>query len=949
MPTRLSSISVVKVIRSAVAMTPNIRSMKIAVHLGAIATLLLLTASCGQNSPEKLMASAKEYLAKGDRSAAVIQLKNLLAKNPDQGEARLLLGQAMFEAEDFASAEKELGRALELKQPQEKVLPPYVQALVALGKYKEVVVAVERHKLYDPTAVAATQAALGDAFSRLGDRVRAKEAYDAALAAVPGLSRARLGQAKLAAANGQLDEALSRTDEVIAAEPKLAEALVFRAQLLLAKGDRENGRKALEETIAASDRFVPARLALIGLLIENGDSDAATKLIEGTRKVAPNELRVDYLEALLAYRLGELERARQRVQLVLKYVPNQVASIVLAGAIELRARQYQGAEIHLSRAVAQAPNHVGARQLLAQTYLRMGEPGKARNVLLPLLERGMPTNSPLLLLAGEVALANGDMKQADAYFRAAATRGTPGGAARIRLGQIAIASGRVDEGFTELEIASELDSGLYQADLAIIVAHLQRNELDKAQKAVQTLEKKQPKNPLTFHMHGVTNLARGDVASARRAFEKALELQPNFLPAAQNLARIDLNEQRPDDARRRYEAMSAKDPGNEQVHMALAELLTQTGAPAKEIQATLQRAIAANSQAAIPRIALINFQLRVGDIAAALTTAQAAMAAMPKDVRVLDAVGSAQEAGGQVNQAIETYTRLAALQPNASLPLYRLATLYAREKDTEKAIETLRRARRIAPNERDVVPQLVRAYMLADRVDEALAEARGLQRREPKFAGGYSLEGDIHLARDRHDDAVRAYREALRLEPKANATAIRLHRALAARGSAAEADAWAKAWLARHPADPAMRLYLAERELTARNLKAAAVHYQALIATNPKNAVALNNLASISGELGDPKALSYAERAVKLAPNSPALLDTYGMLLVKSGDPAKGLPQMERALELAPGRLDLRLNYARALIEAGRKAEARRELEVLSKAGAAFAGSKDAAELLKKL
>ena len=66
------------------------------------------------DNPEKLVASAKESLAKNDRSAAVIQLKNALQKNPDLGEARLLLGKALLEQGDLAAAEKELRRAREL-------------------------------------------------------------------------------------------------------------------------------------------------------------------------------------------------------------------------------------------------------------------------------------------------------------------------------------------------------------------------------------------------------------------------------------------------------------------------------------------------------------------------------------------------------------------------------------------------------------------------------------------------------------------------------------------------------------------------------------------------------------------------------------------------------------------------------------------------------------------
>lgn len=59
---------------------------------------LLLTA-CG-DKPEAMLISAKDYLAKNDSKAAVIQIKNALQSNPDLPEARFLLGTTLLENGD---------------------------------------------------------------------------------------------------------------------------------------------------------------------------------------------------------------------------------------------------------------------------------------------------------------------------------------------------------------------------------------------------------------------------------------------------------------------------------------------------------------------------------------------------------------------------------------------------------------------------------------------------------------------------------------------------------------------------------------------------------------------------------------------------------------------------------------------------------------------------------
>lgn len=101
--------------------------------------------------------------------------------------------------------------------------------------------------------------------------------------------------------------------------------------------------------------------------------------------------------------------------------------------------------------------------------------------------------------------------------------------------------------------------------------------------------------------------------------------------------------------------------------------------------------------------------------------------------------------------------------------------------------------------------------------------------------------------------------------------------------------------------------------------------------------------------MGDPKAIGYAERAARLAPNNAAVLDTLGMLLAARGDTDKALAHLQRARALAPNRGDIRLNYAKALAKAGRRDNAKTELEALLAVKEDFPGREEAAALLRSL
>ena len=178
---------------------------------------------------------------------------------------------------------------------------------------------------------------------------------------------------------------------------------------------------------------------------------------------------------------------------------------------------------------------------------------------------------------------------------------------------------------------------------------------------------------------------------------------------------------------------------------------------------------------------------------------------------------------------------------------------------------------------------------------------------------------------------------------------MKLHGVLMAAGKKADADAIARKLLADRPNDTVFRSYLAEQAIRSKDFKAAVALYQAVVAQQPNDVAALNNLAWASGQLGDAKAISYGERALQLAPNSPLVLDTVGVLLVDKGETAKGLEYLTRAVSLAPDRPDILLNYAKALLKAGRQEDARKELTRLQSIEQDYPGKSEVAALLKQI
>ena len=573
----------------------------------ALAVAIALLAGCGKDS-ESLVKSAQEYLAKGDTNSAVIQLRNVLQKSPDNAEARYLLGTTLLHRRDPAGAVKELRRAFELGYPKDSVLPSLARALVEDGDAKDFVAEFGNIKLDNPDAQAALKAWVGDAQLSLGKSKEAEEAFTAATEAKPNFPKALLGLATLRAGGGDIARASKIVDDVLSRPPVPVEAYLMKARLLRVENKSDEALAVLQKAVDTMPDYLPARYELASMLIAKGDYDPATAQVDAIRKVSKQDARAYYFEALIAAKRGNLAAARDSIQQVLKAAPEHVPSLLLAGEIELRAKQYDSAQGYLRKALQGAQNSPYIQRLLAVTYLRLGNPARAVDVLQQPLSRGSK-DPQLMAVAGEAYLAVVDFPKAEQYFAQTVALQPTNAEVRTRLGQVRLAEGETDSAIRDLETASQLDPNVSQADLALITNMIRQKQFDQALTGVVKLEKKQPNNPLVYNLKGIVYLSKGDTGGARANFERALQIQSDYLPAVGNLAQLERLQKKPELARTHYDKVLAKEPNNEQVLLGLANLLQAIGGDSKsnEIESLLKKAVAANPQAINARGSLAAF------------------------------------------------------------------------------------------------------------------------------------------------------------------------------------------------------------------------------------------------------------------------------------------------------------------------------------------------------
>lgn len=823
--------------------------------------LLLLLTGCGRPQSEgDLMKEAQRHATRGETKAAIIQLKNVLQQSPSHGAARMMLGRLYLDIGDMQSAEKELRRALELQVNSGEALPLLGKALLLQGQYQRLLDDVRADEGQPSLMVLRGHALLG--LNRI-DEGRAVIAQVALRH--PGSPPALLGQARLALHDGDKEGALALVQKALSQQADNVDALRLQGDLLRLLGRNAEAQAAYEYILRLNPAQVQAHVDLANLHIQAGNLDTARKELSIARQASANSLLLIYTQALLEFKENKLTAAQDHLALVLRAAPEHLPSNLLMGAVLRNKGAYTQAEQHLRKFLEANPGHPYASKLLASTLLNTGTPDQALAIIEPLLA-SQQQDVEMMSLAGEVYMRLRQFAKSADYFERASKLSPQAPMLRAALAMSRMGLGDNERAVSELEQAATLDAKSSRVGTLLVLSHLRNRQHDKALAAVKRMEAQFPDNPMVHNLKGGVLLVQRDLAGARASFERAVQLDPLFLPALDNLTTMDTNDKKPEAARQRLEAALNKDKNNSDVMTALANLATMQG-QSSVARKWLERAAQAQPEALQPALRLANFYAQQNETQKALILGQKLLASHPDNTQLVALVAGLQTRSGQGEAALDTWTKLAALQPNSPDVQLRLAAARAAVNDSAGATQAVNKA-------------------------------------------------------------VTLYQKAFSMQP-APQTMQALYSALIQANRTGEARSQMQKWLSSHPNDNASRLYFAGSLLVLKEFAASTAQFEEVLRQVPGQFIALNNLAWLYQQKRDARALPYAEQAHKLAPDNPAVTDTLAWLLLEQGNVERALPLLKQAAAEAPASIEIRYHYGVALAKSGDKRGARTQLEPL--------------------
>ena len=907
-------------------------SVSLRAALLAAVCALALSACQEEETGQSLLTKARAAHDKGDVRTALIHIQNSLKKNPANGEAELLYGRLLLETGNPAPAEEALGRAGRLGVGKAVTDPPRARAMLMTGRNQALIDGITVPPGADPAIAAPLHAARGNAFAALKRPAEAEREFAAALAAQPGLTDALLGQSGLAEQRGDHAAALALTEQAIAGQPASVEAWVMKGTQLRELGRLPDSADAFAKAVTLAPRVMePLRgrgMAFMGM----NQRDKARADLAAALKLAPDDAQTLLLLAWLDYQEGRYADAQTRARSAQKSGQAPLGAQLVDGAATLAMGAPQAAEASLIAVVNAAPDNRLAVRLLVRALLDMRQTPRATAILDQAMQR-WPDEAPFLLLAAEARGQGGDHAGATALLEKAAASAPDDPSLRTRLGLAQFASGRTDQGLASLELASGLEKEGAQSQAMLAMTLLRTRDFDRALDIARGIADRQPKSPVGPYLIGLSRLGQGQRDRAREAFGQALTLDPRYLPAAGQLARIALDDGRPEDAARPFQAVLTADPAHQGAMLALASLAERRRDAADRLQ-WLERARKADPKAMTPRAELVRAHLAAGADETALAVAREAVANDPASAQAVALLGQTELETGGADRAVTAFRQMIKLAPYDPAAFVRLASALMQAGQYRAAADVARDALRLSPGAVEAEATLVLALAQVGDAAEARKVLAGIAGRPGRAVLAATLEGDILRAEKRFPEAVAAYEQAFKAAPSER-LAIRLHAMRVEAGVTTAADLLQQAvdsqagWLAA-------RNHLADVYLAAGKDRAAAEQYEILLRDSPWNGRAWNNLASAYARLNDPRALATAEKAYALRPTNPAVADTLGWLLVERGDVSRGLPFLANAAAGLPRESTVRYHYAVALAKAGRKEQAREEIKRLLDSGGAL-------------
>src|SRR5215203_2889500 len=499
-------------------------------------------------NPDGRILLANVVFFKGDTAKAEAMIKEAVALDPNRVESHMGLARFYLQMNRPQDAERVYNEAISVNDRSSLAHVEYAKFLMQTGRKDDAEVQFRKAAEVDPGNRDVRWVLAS--FYLINRPERAEEAYKAWAQLDWDKPEGKARLADYYATVGRFDDAANLYQEIVKTSPDYTRGRYRLGEISLQRGDMKAATDYAADLLKRNEKdadalFLRARASIATGRLKEAIADLKTVLDAEPR----SKLGLFFMSDAL-YRDGQLEQARARAGELERYYQDFLPAKLLQIQIGLDSGDAEGtkraADELLNRLKDAAPNGELTPQLLADvktnTYLLRGKAA--------------------LRLAAQTPA---QLASARADFESARQSAPNSPVPHVSLADAAAAERKWDEAWQHIDQALALDRANLQALNALINLGAATGRLSEVRARVEQLAGEQPNSaPLQYLLgqayRSGSQQEPADPGRSEAALRRAVELDPDFVPAYTALAEVYFGTQQPDRAIGEYKKITERRP-----------------------------------------------------------------------------------------------------------------------------------------------------------------------------------------------------------------------------------------------------------------------------------------------------------------------------------------------------------------------------------------------------